>query len=100
MLEDESGRIRLVGDRIKAARLVTGVIVGALGVETPNGDFEVVDICYPEMAPQKHANAPEAEEKMDVDGAYFPHFLLDADLTLVIAFQTWTRLVRPSPKNG
>ena len=41
MLEDESGRIRLVGECLKSTRLVTGVIVGALGMETPNGDFEV-----------------------------------------------------------
>ncbi|KAI0340619.1 hypothetical protein BDW22DRAFT_1378725, partial [Trametopsis cervina] len=52
MLEDESGRIRLVGDRVKSARLVTGVIIGALGIETNSGDFEVVDICLPGMAPQ------------------------------------------------
>ena len=43
MLEDESGRIRLVGERLKSSRLVTGVIIGALGMETPNGEFEVVD---------------------------------------------------------
>src|ERR1700722_2704084 len=52
MLEDESGRIRLVGDRVRGANLVTGVILGALGVETPNGEFGVVDLCYSGMAPQ------------------------------------------------
>jgi DNA polymerase delta subunit 2 len=52
MLEDESGRIRLVGDRLKDARPVTGVIMGALGLETTNGDFEVVDFCFAGMAPQ------------------------------------------------
>ncbi|KAG6909452.1 hypothetical protein DXG01_000437 [Tephrocybe rancida] len=64
MLEDESGRIRLVGDYVKNSRLVTGVIVGALGAETPNGDFEVVDLCYPGMAPQEQS---EEEDGMDVD---------------------------------
>ncbi|KAG6821139.1 hypothetical protein H0H93_005359 [Arthromyces matolae] len=64
MLEDESGRIRLVGDRAKDARLVTGVVVGALGAETPNGDFEVVDLCYAGMAP---TSEEEEETKMDVD---------------------------------
>ena len=63
MLEDESGRIRLVGERLKAARLVTGVIMGALGLETANGDFEIVDFCFAGMAP--HASAEE--EDMDVD---------------------------------
>lgn len=69
MLEDESGRIKLVGDRVKDARLVTGVIIGALGMETPNGEFEVIDICYPEMAPQSPAeNGSLEEDRMDIDG--------------------------------
>lgn len=69
MLEDESGRIRLVGDRLKDARLVTGVIIGALGMETPNGDFEVVDICCAEMAPRPSASegTNSAGDEMDVD---------------------------------
>ncbi|KAJ7219059.1 DNA polymerase alpha/epsilon subunit B-domain-containing protein, partial [Mycena pura] len=62
MLEDESGRIQLVGERVADARLVTGVIIAALGVETPAGEFEVVDICFAGMAPQ-----PENAE-MDVEG--------------------------------
>lgn len=53
MLEDESGRVRLVGERLKSTRLVTGIIIGALGIETNAGDFEVVDICFPGMAPQR-----------------------------------------------
>ncbi|KAJ7470530.1 DNA polymerase alpha/epsilon subunit B-domain-containing protein [Mycena latifolia] len=65
MLEDESGRIQLVGERVTGARLVTGVIIAALGIETPTGEFEVVDICFAEMAPQPQHNAEE--EKMDVD---------------------------------
>lgn len=50
MLEDESGRIKLVGDRVSEERLVTGVIIAALGMETPTGDFEVVDICTAGLA--------------------------------------------------
>ncbi|EEB91211.1 hypothetical protein MPER_10466 [Moniliophthora perniciosa FA553] len=65
MLEDESGRIRLVGDCVKKAKLVTGVILGALGMETPNGEFEVVDICYPGMAPNP---TEESGNKMNIDG--------------------------------
>ncbi len=73
MLEDESGRICLVGERLDNAGLVTGVIMGALGIETNNGDFEVVDICFPGMAPQPSAGlawpAPKkSDESMDVDG--------------------------------
>lgn len=66
MLEDESGRIQLVGERVVAARLVTGVVIAALGIETPTGEFEVVDVCYADMAPQPKLDEPE--EKMDVDG--------------------------------
>ncbi|KAJ6547330.1 DNA polymerase alpha/epsilon subunit B-domain-containing protein [Mycena capillaripes] len=65
MLEDESGRIQLVGERVVGARLVTGVIIAALGIETPTGEFEVVDICYAEMAPQPTHG--EAEGQMDID---------------------------------
>ncbi|KAF8964036.1 DNA polymerase subunit delta-2 [Flammula alnicola] len=68
MLEDESGRIKLVGDRVKDAKLVTGIIIGALGIETPNGDFEVIDLCYPEMAPQATDTELFEEDKMEVDG--------------------------------
>ncbi|KAM5539096.1 hypothetical protein V8D89_007319 [Ganoderma adspersum] len=74
MIEDESGRICLVGGPISSACLVTGIILGALGIETNNGDFEVVDLCYPGMAPQPTAG-PEwpswsvVDESMDVDGS-------------------------------
>lgn len=72
MLEDESGRVLLVGDRLRAASLVTGVIIGALGIETNGGEFEVVDVCYAGMAPQPSAG-PEwgkdtRKDKMDIDG--------------------------------
>lgn len=68
MLEDESGRIRLVGERVSKARLVTGVIIGALGAETPSGEFEVVDLCTAGLAPQTQSK--EAHGKMNVDGGY------------------------------
>ena len=64
MLEDESGRIKLVGERLKNARLVTGIIMGALGMETSNGGFEVVDLCFAEIAPQ---TPQEETDEMDVD---------------------------------
>lgn len=72
MLEDESGRIRLVGDNIKGAGLVTGIIIAVLGMETPEGDFEVLDYCFPGMAPQEQYTAESADGYMDVDyGKYF-----------------------------
>lgn len=70
-LEDESGRVRLVGEVIRRERdregggLVTGmpaditlqliyegtadqigVVMAALGMETSAGDFEVIDLCF------------------------------------------------------
>jgi len=65
-LEDESGRIRLIGSVLKDARLVTGVIVAALGVEAQDGSFEVVDICAAGLSPQPELD--EEEEGMAVDG--------------------------------
>ncbi|KAF7301784.1 Glutamate decarboxylase [Mycena indigotica] len=62
MLEDESGRLELVGDRIADARLVTGAIIAALGVETPNGEFEVVDICFAGLAPQPENVTMEVDD--------------------------------------
>ena len=52
MLEDESGRIELTGTRIYREGLVTGCVIGVLGSETTGGQFDVVDICLPEMPPQ------------------------------------------------
>ncbi|KAG8993841.1 hypothetical protein FRB90_000586 [Tulasnella sp. 427] len=66
MLEDESGRVKLVGDVIKNAGLVTGIIVGALGMETPSGDFEVVDYCFGGLPPQSSLGTKS--DKMDIDG--------------------------------
>lgn len=50
-LEDQSGRVRLVGDKIKpgstlACQCVTGAVVGVFGAETPDGDLEVADLAF------------------------------------------------------
>jgi DNA polymerase delta subunit 2 len=78
MIEDESGRIRLIGDRLKKANLVTGVIIGALGMETGDGNFEVADLCYAGMPSQEaDPDVPppsKGEDKMDIDGVSLtPH---------------------------
>ncbi|AET39751.1 DNA-directed DNA polymerase delta subunit POL31 Ecym_4733 [Eremothecium cymbalariae DBVPG len=52
MLEDESGRILLIGDLIKNTIFVTGIVVGVLGMEAEAGTFQVLDICYPKSIPQ------------------------------------------------
>lgn len=52
MLEDESGRLRLVGAPLLNEMLVTGCIVAVMGTENANGDFEVVDLKVPDLPPQ------------------------------------------------
>ena len=52
MLEDESGRIRLVGKVVQNMHLVTGIVIAALGTENVNGELEVIDIKFPGLAPQ------------------------------------------------
>ena len=76
MLEDESGRIQLVGDLLSNVVLVTGVIMGVLGLETPTGEFEVVDVCFAGLAPQLHAAELQGKGKvdnteMDIDSKLF-----------------------------
>ncbi|RDL41214.1 uncharacterized protein BP5553_01193 [Venustampulla echinocandica] len=52
MLEDESGRLRLIGAPLSSEMLVTGCIIAVMGTENANGDFEVVDIKVPDLPPQ------------------------------------------------
>ena len=44
MLEDESGRLRLIGTPLGTTMLVTGCIIAVMGTENANGDFEVIDL--------------------------------------------------------
>ncbi|KAK3685948.1 DNA polymerase alpha/epsilon subunit B-domain-containing protein [Podospora appendiculata] len=52
MLEDDSGRIQLVGDVLKDFFMVTGCIVAVMGTENANGEFDVIDIKFADLAPQ------------------------------------------------
>ncbi|KOS18486.1 DNA polymerase delta small subunit [Escovopsis weberi] len=52
MLEDESGRVRLVGDQLKSVLLVTGCIIAVLGTENASGEFVVLDHKFPDLPPQ------------------------------------------------
>ncbi|OTB07761.1 hypothetical protein M426DRAFT_317655 [Hypoxylon sp. CI-4A] len=51
-LEDESGRIRLVGDALNNMVLVTGCIIAVMGTENANGELEVISLKFPELPPQ------------------------------------------------
>ncbi|GAA5914516.1 hypothetical protein JCM5296_003057 [Sporobolomyces johnsonii] len=63
MLEDESGRVRLVGQKVAdaAGTFVTGTIIAALGAETASGDFEVFEFCFAGM-PEQPPLAPKTPE--------------------------------------
>ncbi|KAG5995192.1 hypothetical protein E4U43_003092 [Claviceps pusilla] len=52
MLEDDSGRIRLVGDLLQTIPLVTGCIIAVMGTENSSGEFDVIDIKFPDLPPQ------------------------------------------------
>ncbi|KAL4810961.1 DNA polymerase alpha/epsilon subunit B-domain-containing protein [Aspergillus unguis] len=52
MLEDESGRLRLVGSKLRSVQLATGAIIAVLGTENADGDFEAIDIKVPDLARQ------------------------------------------------
>ncbi|KAI8815776.1 DNA polymerase alpha/epsilon subunit B-domain-containing protein [Fimicolochytrium jonesii] len=60
ILEDDTGRVKLTGSVLKDSKLVTGIVIGVLGCENANGEFDVVDICYPAYKPQPLAEAASA----------------------------------------
>ena len=52
MLEDESGRLRLIGAPLQISMLVTGCIIAVMGTENANGDFEIIDMKVPDLPRQ------------------------------------------------
>lgn len=91
MLEDDSGRVQLVGDAIRRSldpdegnggwgnTLVTGVIMAALGYENDMGSFEVSDVCFAGMAPMLYKNI-EIDSAMEIDGEFSGRWWKTADL--------------------
>ena len=78
MLEDESGRLRLVGHPLQTSMLVTGCIIAVMGTENSNGDFEIIDLRVPDLPRQpqrwERNNRPVAransEQKSKLDEQY------------------------------
>lgn len=65
MIEDESGRAILQGEEFfKNNILVTGTVVAVLGIELQAGIFDIVDIIYPSVSPQKPLAVPEKPHKI------------------------------------
>ena len=52
MLEDESGRLRLIGTPLQISTVVTGCIMAVMGTENANGDFEIIDMKVPDLPRQ------------------------------------------------
>lgn len=52
MLEDESGRLRLIGMPLQISMLVTGCIIAVMGTENANGEFDIIDIKVPDLPRQ------------------------------------------------
>ena len=74
MLEDDSGRIKLVGDVLKQVFMVTGCIVAVMGTENSHGEFNVIDLKFADLAPQPDrwalSDGPakkEAKDEEDVE---------------------------------
>ncbi|KAI8089547.1 DNA polymerase alpha/epsilon subunit B-domain-containing protein [Halteromyces radiatus] len=62
-LEDESGRVKLIGARLDKEMLVTGMVVGILGKEDPaSGAFEAYEVCYPGLPPQTPLPVPNVDD--------------------------------------
>ncbi|CAG8455027.1 14690_t:CDS:10 [Funneliformis caledonium] len=61
-LEDDSGRIKLVGDSLKKEVIISGIIMAALGKENSQGDFEILDICFAGLPEQINTTV-----RMDAD---------------------------------
>lgn len=52
MLEDESGRLRLIGTPLQTNMLVTGCIIAVMGTENADGDFDIVELKVPDLPRQ------------------------------------------------
>ena len=71
MLEDESGRLRLIGTQLQLNMLVTGCIIAVMGTENADGEFEVVDMKIPDLPRQRErwgrdenlASSPNSKSK-------------------------------------
>ncbi|WFC97175.1 DNA polymerase delta small subunit Cdc1 [Malassezia brasiliensis] len=79
-IEDQSGRVRLVGEKIAAGgplanKFVTGAVVGVFGAETPDGDLEVADVACAGLPP------PRALPH-DTDAADAPYVVLASGLAM------------------
>ncbi|KAL7754317.1 DNA polymerase delta small subunit Cdc1 [Sorochytrium milnesiophthora] len=62
-LEDEYGRLRLVGRILRDEGFVTGIVAAVLGSENGHGAFEVTDVCYPYLPALAKTLSPPKSQK-------------------------------------
>lgn len=67
LIEDESGRLELVGDVLQNYRFVTGIVVAVRGRLRADAGFEVTDVCLPEIPPQPSPDRPLSLLDADLD---------------------------------
>jgi len=74
MLEDDSGRICLVGEIFDQYVLVTGCIAAVLGTENSDGEFDVIDVKFADLAPQpeRWELSKQKEEDVEMTGTPSP----------------------------
>lgn len=85
-IEDQSGRVKLVGDAIRGgtalrSMLITGVVAAVLGTETRAGDFDVVDAVFASLPP---APAPGKAVKKAENGTSAKHETAREDQWVVL----------------
>ncbi|KAI8611598.1 DNA polymerase delta subunit 2-like protein [Chytriomyces sp. MP71] len=83
LLEDESGRLELVGNPIDDGFLVSGVVVALLGYENADNQFVVQDICYPRYSIER----PVIDFSGDVYVAFVSGISIGAEFALELELQ-------------
>jgi len=61
LIEDESGRMVLIGDKTQSLDIITGVVIGVLGLENKHGEFELLDFCLPGLPEKIPRSLPSVE---------------------------------------
>lgn len=67
MLEDESGRLRIMGSSLTSHAFVTGCVIAALGTEQADGSFEVIETMFADF-PRQPERWERDEEKLALQG--------------------------------
>ncbi|CCG83513.1 putative DNA polymerase delta subunit 2 [Taphrina deformans PYCC 5710] len=98
-IEDESGRLSIVGHKLQEHTLCTGIVVAVLGSETTSGEFDVIDILYPgvdisdilksaehqELASTDHTESTTTSSQLRFNGGLQPSGHAEDDYVAVIS---------------